>query len=117
MEKMNQPGQLCRNCQSPLIKAVPKKKDAKKAYWFDWYLKCGGCGNMYMVEDAKIINPAYKPKPEPAWKKDWIKNKENKQELDDGYLKHFTALDKIARSEKWITADNLRDIAKKAIDV
>ena len=68
-----------------------------------------------MVEEAKIVNPAYKPKPEPAWKKDWVKNKENKQELDDGYLRNFIALDKIAMSDKWMTAEKMRDIAKKAL--
>lgn len=50
-----QEGGACRKCQTPLMKKETKKKAPKpgQAYCYDWYLRCPGCGTMYMVEAAK----------------------------------------------------------------
>ena len=72
-----------------------------------------------MVESAKIFNPSYKPKkpkPEPVWKKDWLKNKANKEVLNAEYLRNYQALDKIATAPKYIGAEIMRSIALKALD-
>ena len=46
-------GKLCRKCKTPLVKRKPKKRRATKSYYYEWYLYCGGCGRIYMVEEAK----------------------------------------------------------------
>ena len=53
--KMVEVGQPCRNCNTPVIKQVPKKKTVKdnQSYYFSWYLYCPQCKAMYMVEEAK----------------------------------------------------------------
>lgn len=90
MVKITEVGQPCRNCKSPVVKAIPKKRDPRKAYWFSWYLRCVKCGFMFMVDSAKIENPDYKRKPDPKWQKDWIKNRESKQELNCGFNRNIS---------------------------
>ena len=46
-------GKLCRKCGTPLVKRKPKKRRQPKSYYYEWYLYCGGCGRIYMVEEAK----------------------------------------------------------------
>lgn len=46
-------GKFCRKCQTPLVKRKPKKRRETKSYYYEWYLYCGGCGRIYMVEEAK----------------------------------------------------------------
>lgn len=106
-------GQRCRKCGTPVEKKVPKKRSPAKAYWYRFYLSCPKCGNMYMLEDEKIINPHYKG---PAWKQAWLKGKETQAELDGGYLRNMQALEKIVNAPKLATMDYARDIAKKALD-
>lgn len=89
MVKLTVAGQPCRNCKTPVIKAIPKKRNPKRAYWFEWYLSCPKCGYMYMLEDAKIINPDFKKMEDPKWKKDWVRNKELKQELEFNFKRLF----------------------------
>ena len=49
------PGEPCRKCGTPLVKAKPQRKKFKvtQKYYFEWYLHCPGCDEMYMVEEAK----------------------------------------------------------------
>jgi len=49
------PGEPCRKCGTPLVKAKPQRKKLKvtQTYYFEWYLHCPGCDEMYMVEEAK----------------------------------------------------------------
>ena len=49
------PGEPCRNCGTAIIKKPPKKKTRKpgQEYFYEWYLYCPNCKNMYMVEEAK----------------------------------------------------------------
>ncbi|WP_458625995.1 ribonuclease HI [Winogradskyella sp. PC D3.3] len=48
-------GDLCRKCQTPTVKKVPKKRkfNKNKSYYFEYYLYCNNCKAMYMVEEAK----------------------------------------------------------------
>jgi len=56
IRKAKEPGDLCRNCETPLVKREPKKRRERKSYYYEWYLYCEGCGRMYMVEEAKRYN-------------------------------------------------------------
>lgn len=51
------PGEPCRKCGTPLVKATPnrKKRKSSQTYYFEWYLLCPGCKEMYMVEEAKRL--------------------------------------------------------------
>jgi ribonuclease HI len=53
--KVKEEGDLCRKCNTKVIRRESKKKPTKpgQTYYFDYYLFCPGCNTMYMVEDAK----------------------------------------------------------------
>lgn len=48
-------GDLCRKCNTPTVKRVPKKRkiNKNKSFYYEYYLFCPNCRAMYMVEDAK----------------------------------------------------------------
>lgn len=48
-------GDICRKCNTPVIKKQPKKKNFKpnQEYYFEFYLLCPNCKTMYMIEAAK----------------------------------------------------------------
>ena len=48
-------GDICRKCNTPVIKKQTKKKSLKpnQEYYFEYYLLCPNCKKMYMVESAK----------------------------------------------------------------
>ena len=50
-------GDICRKCNTPVIKKQTKKKNLKpnKEYFFEYYLLCPNCNTMYMVEAAKMF--------------------------------------------------------------
>jgi ribonuclease HI len=54
-QKMEKVGDLCRKCQTPLVKKNPKKRRKLKNqnYYYEYYLFCPNCKAMYMVADAK----------------------------------------------------------------
>jgi very-short-patch-repair endonuclease len=46
----------CRKCVTPVIKAIPKKKNTKnKNFYYEYYLTCPSCKTNYFVDDAKIM--------------------------------------------------------------
>lgn len=53
--KIKVEGDLCRKCNTKVIKKETKKKVPKpdQTYYFDYYLLCPKCKTMYMVEEAK----------------------------------------------------------------
>jgi len=55
--KITKPGQLCRKCDAPVAKTIPRRRRRKpnSKYYFEWYLKCPNvdCKTIYMVESAK----------------------------------------------------------------
>lgn len=53
--KIKNVGDLCRKCQTPVEKRIPKNKKIKKdqVYYFEYYLYCPKCQEMYLVEEAK----------------------------------------------------------------
>jgi len=51
--KPKKPGDPCRKCETPLIKRTPKKQRKSRAYHYEWYLYCTGCGTIYFLEEAK----------------------------------------------------------------
>jgi len=52
--KINQEGQLCRKCSTPVVRKTPKRKRRSgQEYYYEYYLNCPGCGTNYMVEQAK----------------------------------------------------------------
>lgn len=52
--KITAEGQPCRECSTPVIKRLPRKKARRdRAYYFEYYLFCPRCHRMYMVEEAK----------------------------------------------------------------
>jgi len=50
-------GDLCRKCNTPVEKRIPKNKKLKKnqTYYFEYYLFCPKCEEMYLVEEAKRL--------------------------------------------------------------
>lgn len=57
--KIEEEGDLCRKCNTPVIKRINKKNkiDKKKSYYYKYYLICPKCQTIYFTEDAKqIIN-------------------------------------------------------------
>lgn len=113
MEQMTEIGQACRHCKTPVVKKVPEKRSPKKAYWYEYYLYCPGCKRMYMLEAVKIINPKHQ---DPKWKKDWLKSKEIRSELDDGFTRNLQALEKIVNAPSGSPASSLRMIARRALE-
>lgn len=61
MFKIEVEGDLCRKCNTEVVKTQTKKKVLKpgQTYYYDYYLLCPKCKTMYMVEEAKreIKNP------------------------------------------------------------
>lgn len=55
--KVEKEGDPCRKCGTAVIIKRPKKRKIKEdqSYYFEWYLYCPNCRNMYMVEEAKRI--------------------------------------------------------------
>lgn len=54
--KIQNEGDLCRNCGVAVIIKTPSKSRKIKpnqTYYFEYYLFCPSCKNMYMVEEAK----------------------------------------------------------------
>lgn len=54
--KIQNEGDLCRKCGEPVIKRIPSKSRKIKpnqTYYFEYYLYCPSCKNMYLVEEAK----------------------------------------------------------------
>ncbi|MFT4073330.1 MAG: ribonuclease HI [Dysgonamonadaceae bacterium] len=53
--KISKEGDICRKCNTPVIKKQTKKKVLKpnQDYFFEYYLLCPNCKTMYMVEEAK----------------------------------------------------------------
>ena len=105
MIKMESIGQPCRKCGHPVVKQVTKRNGLHRAFWYAWYLLCPGCKAMYMVDEAKVQNPTVKA----------MEQYKPSVKQDGDLLMYFVALDKIARCDKWTTADQMRDIAKKAV--
>tara|TARA_R110000868_G_scaffold411483_1_gene704482 strand:+ start:48 stop:539 length:492 start_codon:yes stop_codon:yes gene_type:complete len=54
-QKIEKEGDLCRKCNTPVVKKNPKKRTIKPGqnYYYEYYLFCPNCKAMYMVEDAK----------------------------------------------------------------
>lgn len=55
--KIKKEGDLCRNCRTPVVLKRPKERKIKEnqSYYYEWYLYCPNCRNLYMVEEAKRI--------------------------------------------------------------
>ena len=53
--KIEKEGDTCRNCGTEVIIKRPEKRKIKEnqSYYFEWYLYCPRCRNLYMVEEAK----------------------------------------------------------------
>ena len=53
--KIKNAGDLCRKCNTPVEKRIPKNKKIKpgQVYYFEYHLYCPECGTVYMVEEAK----------------------------------------------------------------
>jgi len=62
--KIKNEGDLCRHCNTPVVKKTPKKKNKKPSqnYYYEYYMYCPKCQTMYMVEEAKrLIDDAETP--------------------------------------------------------
>ncbi|TWU43164.1 Ribonuclease HI [Novipirellula aureliae] len=59
--KLKKVGDLCRKCQTPLIRRETKKHRPGAAFWYQWYLYCEACQRIYHVEEAKIFPTPDKP--------------------------------------------------------
>lgn len=53
--KIEKEGDACRKCGTEVVIKRPKKRKIKEnqSYYFEWYLYCPNCRNLYMVEEAK----------------------------------------------------------------
>ena len=48
--------QKCKKCWTPVVKAIPKKKNTKnKSYYYRYYLNCPNCKTNYFIEEAKVF--------------------------------------------------------------
>lgn len=56
-KKIKNEGDLCRKCQTPVVKKIPKHKKMKnnQSYYYEYYLVCPNCKKRHMVNDAKIM--------------------------------------------------------------
>jgi len=53
--KITKEWQSCKKCGTPVIKAIPKKKNTKnKSYYYKYYLTCPNCKTNYFVDEAKV---------------------------------------------------------------
>jgi len=53
--KITKEWQACKKCWTPVIKAIPKKKNTKnKSYYYKYYLTCSNCKTNYFVDEAKV---------------------------------------------------------------
>lgn len=54
-QKIEKVGDLCRKCNTAVIKKTPNKRKIKPGqnFYYEFYLYCPNCKAMYMVEDAK----------------------------------------------------------------
>jgi len=53
--KVTKEWQACKKCWTPVIKAIPKKKNTKnKSYYYKYYLTCPNCKTNYFIDEAKV---------------------------------------------------------------
>jgi len=53
--KITKENQACKKCWTPVVKAIPKKKNTKnKSYYYEYYLTCPNCKTNYFVDEAKV---------------------------------------------------------------
>lgn len=64
MAKINNVGEKCLHCDTPVILKESKFKPSKllKPYYYTAYFKCEGCGTFYMNNKFKILNGKHKKK-------------------------------------------------------
>ena len=54
--KITKENQPCRKCWTPVIKAIPKKKNTKnKNFYYKFYLHCPNCKTNYFVDEGKVM--------------------------------------------------------------
>ncbi len=53
--KIEKEGDICRKCNTPVVKRMSKNKkiNKQKSYYYKYYLICPNCGTIYYTEDAK----------------------------------------------------------------
>jgi uncharacterized protein with PIN domain len=56
-EKMTTEGQPCRKCNHPITRKIPKRTKLKpgQKYYFNAYMFCENCKEMYMLESEKVM--------------------------------------------------------------
>jgi hypothetical protein len=47
-------GDLCRHCNTRLVRRETKKSNPTSKYYYAWYLYCNTCRRLYHVDEAKI---------------------------------------------------------------
>ena len=53
-EKITEQGQLCRHCDTPVVKRIPKEQPrGERKFYFEFFFFCPGCKRNYLVESAK----------------------------------------------------------------
>lgn len=58
MSSMQHDGQPCRKCGTAVELVVRQsipRRQKRDSYYFDYWLKCAGCGTIYYREDGKRV--------------------------------------------------------------
>ena len=54
--KITSENQPCKKCWTPVVKAIPKKKNTKnKSFYYKFYLHCPNCKTNYFVDEGKVM--------------------------------------------------------------
>lgn len=54
--KITSENQPCKKCWTPVVKAIPKKKNTKnKSFFYKYYFNCPNCKTNYFVDEAKVM--------------------------------------------------------------
>ena len=54
--KITSENQPCKKCWTPVVKAIPKKKNTKnKSFYYKFYLHCPSCKTNYFVDEGKVM--------------------------------------------------------------
>lgn len=55
--KITKEGDLCRKCNTPVVKIEPKHRKLKKkrTYYYEYFFYCQNCDTKYYIEDAKQV--------------------------------------------------------------
>jgi hypothetical protein len=90
---INKEGQLCRHCNTPVVKSIPKRTIKKtQPYYYSYNFICPSCKAIYNPKEAKVLNKRFKTI--------YKNNKPHGIRNEDGFVLFFPSISKYSGQEE-----------------